>query len=184
MDEIEVTFLNIDVEAVREKLSSLGAVHKKTYLSKRKLFDFPGLPLDTQNKWLRLRDEGDRITLTYKERGAADAWIKETEVTVSDFDATEKILKSVGFIEKRYEENKREKWQTDGITFDIDLWPLIPPYIEIEGPMLEKIVKAAADLGFAWETHVQSSPLKVYANYGIDLREYSVMTFDRQEKKA
>ena len=183
MDEIEVTFLNIKPDEIRERLISLGAVHRKTYVSKRKLFDFPGLPLDAENKWLRLRDESDQITLTYKQRGTADSWIQETEVTVSNFEKTEKILRLVGFIEKRYEENKREKWEFEGITFDMDTWPLIPPYIEIEGATLEKIQKAAADLGFSWTDHVQSSPLKVYAHYGIDLKEYSMLTFDRQVKK-
>lgn len=183
MNEIEVTFLDINIEAIREKLVAIGAVHKITHHSKRKLFDLQGLPLDTQNKWLRLRDEGNQITLTYKHRGASDDWIQETEVSVSDFETTAKILESVGFIVKRYEENNREKWEYNGVFFDIDSWPLIPPYIEIEGTSLEKIQKAARELGFSWENHVQSSPLEVYAHYGINLREYAVMTFDKQEKK-
>ncbi len=181
MDEIEVTFLEIDLDDIRSKLEALGAKSLGAHQTKRKLFDFSGLPLEKNNSWLRLRDNGNKTTLTYK-KWMEDGLMKETEVVVSDFDTIADILLAIGMIVKRYEENKREKWTLGDITFDIDSWPLIPTYIEIEGPSLDIIQEVSEKLGFDWNTRVPSSPLKIYASYGYTLGDYSVLTFDEQIK--
>jgi len=33
---------------------------------KDRVFDYPGWPLDADKSWLRLRDKGDKITLSFK----------------------------------------------------------------------------------------------------------------------
>jgi adenylate cyclase class 2 len=189
MEEIEAKFLDVDVEDLREKLKSLGAHLVGSYDYRRKLFDYPDYRLDNTHAWIRLRDEGEHVTLTYKERLGAgegqfgDLGMKEIEVIVSDFDQTESFLKAIGLIEKRYEENRRERWVWDGIVFDIDTWPLIPTYLEIEGSSWEAVEKAAFALGLSWETHMRSSANQVFKKYGLDNHDYSVITFDQQIKK-
>ncbi len=188
MEEIEVKFLNIVLPEVQKKLAELGAVCKGSHHSKRKLLDFPGLPLNERNAWVRLRDEGEKITLAYKERQGVkeflhDEGMKEIEIIVSDFDVTNNFLAAIGMIEKRHEENMRERWVLNEVVFDIDSWPLLPTYIEIEGPTIEKVKEAANMLGFVWDEHIVCSPKDVYKHYGFDLGEYSVLTFDRQIKK-
>ncbi len=189
MEEIEAKFLDIDVATLREKLENLGATLVGNFDYRRKLFDYPDYRLDAKSAWIRLRDEGEHITLSYKERiGVAsgqfgDVGMKEIEVIVSDFDQTESLLKAIGLIEKRYEENRRERWMFGDIVFDIDTWPLIPTYLEIEAPSWEAVEKAARDLGLSWETHIRSSANQVFKKYGLDNHDYSVFTFDRQIKK-
>ncbi len=170
-DEIEVTFLEIDIDDIRKKLKEIGAQHEGEHHSRRKLFDYPGLPLEKQDSWLRLRDNGGKVTLTFKK--VVDGVMKEAEIIVSDFDTTADILTLVGLSVKRYEENKREEWVLGEYIFDIDTWPLLPTYVEIEGPSLEGIQNIVEKLGFDWVKRVEASPLKVYAHYGYDLKKYA-----------
>ena len=63
--EIEAKFLNINKDDLREKLKSLGAelvfAEKKF---QRITFDNP--ELKAKNAWIRLRDEGGKVTLALK----------------------------------------------------------------------------------------------------------------------
>src|SRR5947209_1644815 len=128
MEEIEVKFLNVDVAALEEKLRAVGAVKVGEYFYRRRVFDYPDWRLDKKGAWLRLRDEGEKITLSFKQRlgmaeagsTANDAGMEETEILVSDFDTTAELILKLGFIEKHYAENKRTRWEKDGVEFDID----------------------------------------------------------------
>lgn len=190
MEEIEVKFLDINKEEIENKLINLGAKFIGSFDYKLKPYDFPGLPMSKEkNAWIRLRDEGAKITLAYKERlgvnenSLRDTGMKEIEVEVSDFENTSKILEAIGLVHKVYEERKRTKYVLDGIECDIDEWPLIPPYIELEGDSLEKIKFVSEKLGFNWEEHVVSSALQILKHYNVNPHDYSIFTFEKQVKK-
>ena len=61
--EIEAKFLNISPDKLREKLRALGAklLHAERAM-RRKVFDFPNNRLGKEGAWVRVRDEGDKIT--------------------------------------------------------------------------------------------------------------------------
>jgi len=190
MEEIEVKFLDIDKKEIEEKLKKLGARFVGSFDYRLKPYDFPGLPMSNErNAWVRLRDEGERVTLAYKERLGVgdnplkDKGMKEIEVEVSDFNKTSEILEAIGLVAKVYEERKRTRYVLDGVECDIDEWPLIPPYIEIEGDSINKIKIVAEKLGFVWDTHAVCSGLQVLKKYNVDPHEYSVFTFEKQIKK-
>lgn len=132
--EYEAKFLYVDVEAIREKLTALGAVQAfpRTLLT-RKIFDHHTLSC---GQWLRLRNEGSGSTLTLKQvtDAAAIDGTTEIETHVSDFHATAEILRRLGLREVRYQENYREEWRLGDVLFDIDTWPDLPTFLEIEGP--------------------------------------------------
>jgi adenylate cyclase class 2 len=91
-----------------------------------------------QSKSIRLRDTGDEITLTVKQitSDAIDG-THEIEVGVDDFAATNALLGVLGFTAKSYQETKRTSFILDGAQVEIDTWPQIPPYLEIEaGPRM------------------------------------------------
>ena len=77
------------------------------------------------SKWIRLRDTGEESTLTIKEihHDGIDG-THEVEVTVSDFEATNKLLALLGFTPKSYQENPRSSYELDGAQVEIDAWPL------------------------------------------------------------
>jgi adenylate cyclase, class 2 len=52
---------------------------------------------------------------------------------------------------------------------EVDRWPLIPPYLEIEGHSREHVVEIAGGLGFPEDQLTGENTIKVYARYGIYL---------------
>ena len=189
MEEIEVKFLEINTAQIENKLRELGASKVFDFLYKRRVFDFPSMSLEANNSWLRLRDEGDKITLTYKRRFGVgedklkDGGMHEVEVNVSDFDVTANLLKSIGMKEKFYEENKRVKYVIDDVEFCVDTWPLIPTYLEIEGKSWNSVEKFAQMLGLNWSDHIKCSTMQIYEHYGFNENDYSILTFEEQRKK-
>lgn len=188
MEEIEVKFLDINVSALEKKLISLGAKKVLDFLFRRRVFDYPDLRLAENHSWVRLRDEGEKITLTYKRRFGTgekfkDGGMHEIEVNVNDFEKTAELLKSIGMVEKFYEENKRVKYILDDVEYCIDEWPLIPAYLEIEGKDWGSVKEATEKINFNWDDHIKCSTMQVYRHYGINENDYSILTFKEQIKK-
>ena len=156
--EIEAMFLDVVVEDIRKRLEDAGAtlVHPMR-LMKRALIEEAHHA--KENAFIRIRDEGDKVTLTFKRRSSkvADMGIdstKEIETTVGDFDKTVTIFAEAGWPYITLQESRRETWQLGEAEVVIDEWPWIKPYIEIEAKS-EAIVKdAAAALGFEWKDAV------------------------------
>lgn len=196
MQEIEVKFLNINSDRMQAKLAEIGAKRVGEYFYRRRVFDYPDWRLDKAASWLRLRDEGDRITLSFKKRMGVDAndgttndaGMEEIEIEVNDFDKTATLLLRVGFVEKHYAENKRIRWVKDNVEFDIDTYPELEPYLEIEAPAWEQIDKAIELLGLSPTDKRIFSANQVYALKGIKVAEYTRLAFDglvkREEESA
>ena len=151
--ELEVKFAHINIEAIRQALKQAGAVCKQPMrLMKRALIEEPHH--QAEHAFIRVRDEGDRVTLTFKRRADPDALkidsVKELEVEVSDFEATVAIFSEAGWKYKTFQESKRETWEFDGVEVVIDEWPWLKPYIEIEGESESDIRAAAEALGLDW----------------------------------
>ncbi|MEK9147420.1 MAG: class IV adenylate cyclase [Patescibacteria group bacterium] len=191
MEEIEVKFLDINPEKIQEKLKDIGAEKQGEYFYRRRIFDYPDLRLDKEGAWIRLRDEGNKITLAFKKRIGikahdgkySDSGMKEIEIEVSDFDKTGLLLEQLGFIEKFYQENKRIRWVKGDIEFDIDFWPKLNPYLEIEAPSWDKIDKAILLLGLDKKDKKIFSTQQVYRLKGINEIDYQKMTFGGFVKK-
>ncbi|MGK5533275.1 class IV adenylate cyclase [Streptomyces sp. URMC 129] len=145
--EYEAKFLAIDVERLQGKIRSAGAeqVFPKTMFT-RLIFENDAVQGE---QWLRLRDEGGKTTLTLKQVSDAThiGGTTEIEIEVNDLEKTAELLKAIGLRQVRYQQNYREEWQLDGITYDFDTWPGLPTFLEIEGPSEEAVRKAVAALG-------------------------------------
>lgn len=184
-------FLNIDVAAIEERLLSIGATMVKEFHYRRRVFDYPDLRLDRDHSWLRLRDEGDKIILAFKHRlgvtsndgSTIDEGMEEIEVEVDDFETTTLLLQRLGFVEKHFAENRRTRWIKDGIEFDIDSWPAIPPYLEIEADSWQKIDEAIEWLGLNTADKKIFSTNQVYTIYGIEVAEHSHLMFSGLVKR-
>ena len=191
MEEIEVKFLNIDPASIESKLKSIGAERIFEKIYRRRVFDYPDLRLHKKGAWIRLRDEGEKITLAYKERigmktfdgKTNDDSMEEIEVNVSDFNKTAELLDKIGLIEKFYQENRRIRYQLDDIEFDIDFWPQLDPYLEIEAPSWEKIDEAIKLLELNPEDKRIFSTTQIYKLKGIEDMDYKEMTFNGLIKK-
>src|SRR6266568_4360930 len=181
--EIEVKFLAVDHDAVRARLTTLGAMLEQPMrLMRRVVLDFPDGRLEkTADGFVRVRDEGHQTVLTYKQF-AADLAIdsaKEIETTVGDFAATIKLLEAIGLQVKSEQESKRENWRLGDCEIVLDEWPWLKPYLEIEGPTEVAVRAAAEKLGLDWQEKVTGSVTVAYrAEYDIP-RQLSIATNPR-----
>lgn len=142
--EYECTILEIDTKFI-SKLENMGAKKIGEYFQKRYVYDFNPI---NENKWIRLRTNGIKTTLAIKEviNKNEIGGTNEIEIEVSDFENTNNILKELGYVARNYQENKRIKYLLDDVNIDIDSWPLIPTYAEIEGKSEEEVKKIIAKL--------------------------------------
>ncbi|MGX1668570.1 class IV adenylate cyclase [Streptomyces sp. NPDC055400] len=147
--EFEARFLEADATKIVEHLMSRSATCAMPRTLMRRIV-FKNNDIEARGGWLRLRQLGERAFLTYKQVtsdvSAIDTTL-EAEVEVGDFDAAKTLLEAMGFTALRYQENYREEWQLNGVTFDIDTWPDLPTFLEVEGPDENSVHEAAAALG-------------------------------------
>lgn len=137
MIEYEARVLEIEKEKLEKKLESLGAEKVADFNYKRRVYNFNPA---SDNKWIRLRTDGKNATLTIKEIKSKEIdGTEETEIQVSDFEQTHIILNKLGYKAHTYQENKRTRYVLDGVEIDIDTWPYIPTYVEIEGKSTQDV---------------------------------------------
>ena len=151
--EIEVKFCDIDIDIMREILARAGAVCEQPMRLMRRALIEEAHHAD-ENSFLRIRDEGDKVTLTFKRRANLEQpsidTTAEIEVTVSSFDDTVELFREAGWEYKTFQESKRETWKLGNAEVVIDEWPWLPPYIEIEASSEEEVRTAATALGLDW----------------------------------
>jgi adenylate cyclase, class 2 len=165
--EIEATFVDVEHEQVRKRLEAAGGrCVSLRFRQRRVVYDYPDLSLDKKAAWVRVRQEVDRATLSFKQRqNESIEGMKEIETEIADFDSTCRLLEAIGLTVKAEQETDREVWEIDGCEVMLDEWPWIPPFIEIEGPDEASVQALAKKLGFSWEAAVFDSTDGVYQRY-------------------
>lgn len=165
--EIEVKFLDVNHQEMRDRLKELKAdIVAPMRVMKRAILDFPKRTLALKNDgWVRVRDEGDHVTLTYKQlTDQQRAYSKEVEVIVNDYEKVIELLEQIGLKTFAVQESRRETWRLGNVEIVLDEWPWVKPYIEIEGPSEASIRDVSARLGFAWSQAIYGSVDMVYAS--------------------
>lgn len=178
--EYEARILNINKQEMIQKLEELQAEFKWEKLQRRYVYDFqPALP----NKWIRLRTNGFETTLTIKDitSNKMDG-TKELEITVDDFEKTASLLKELGYNPKAFQENKRRRYYLNNVEIDIDSWPQIPDYIEVEGENEEEVLNTIELLGFSKKDIVTTDVETIYKEYGIDLPKIEYLELENDRK--
>lgn len=147
--EYEATFIDINKDDIRERLEKAGAVLRRPeFLQKRVTLNLPE-GHEIAGGWLRVRDEGDKITMTLKVvDGDKIEDQKEINLKIDDFEEAVKFLEMMGCQKKSYQETKREIWDLDDVEVAIDEWPFLEPYIEVEGKSEEAVRNVSEKLGF------------------------------------
>lgn len=160
--EIEAKFLNIDHDEIRAKLRAIRAeCEQPMRLMRRVTIDTPDMK--AKNAFLRVRDEGHRVTMTYKQFDELSVnGAQEIETTVGDFDAAVQLLEATGLVAKSFQESKRETWKLGATEIVLDEWPWLKPYIEIEGESEEELRKVAGQLGLDWNEAVFGDVMAAY----------------------
>ena len=179
--EFELRILNIDKQALVKKLEALGAtkVHDEV-LQRRYIMDFPDGRLGKQHAWVRVRKVGDlRVECTLKQRldNTAIKNAQEIEFEVSDFDRIVEFLEFLGLQKIGYKENFRLRYHFEGATLDIDTFPQLNPYLEIEGLSEEHVHSVGYKLGFNDNDFVYKAGKELFLDLGISLEQQRDLRF-------
>ena len=171
MKEIEVKILEINVEEVEEKLKKMGAEKVFDNEVVSIYFDFPDKILEKEGKILRLRQKEKKVILTYKELISQDEAkiMDEYELSVSDFETMKEIFERAGLFPLYEFKKHRKTYELKQIHFEIDKYPEIPAFLEIEAPDLNTIDELVCALGFSKEK-VNSYSIKDVLEYYGKLR--------------
>jgi len=173
--EFEVKILNINVAEIKRKLKAIGA--KKLIERKMRRYVYDIDPKD-KNTWIRLRDNGEKVTLTIKEIEHENIdGTKELEIEVDSFDKTNLLLNKLGFFHRAYQENKRISYKIGNVEVEIDFWPKIPPYLEIEGKSAIRVKSVVKMLGFDLSQTTSINTEDVYKKYGLNLHDFKELKF-------
>ncbi|WP_371793573.1 CYTH domain-containing protein [Streptomyces sp. NBC_01471] len=173
--EYEAKHLDIDPQAMTAHIAEAGGKHVGDQLMRRYVYDT--LPA-VAGRWIRLRDTGRAVTLCVKEITSDEIdGTSETETTVGDFETAHALLGRMGIAPRSYQENHRSSWLLDGVRLEIDSWPLIPPYLEIEGDDAEHVRSTARRLSIPADSLTSENTTKIYARYGIDLETVADLRF-------
>lgn len=170
MQEIELKILNIDKQKTVERLGKMGAEFVEQVKIHDKQFDFPDGRIKQADELLRLRLIGDRGEIAYKDKRRSEDGFKiveETETHIQDVAAMEKILRKLGLDSKYDREKIRISFKKGNVKFEIDQYPKIPTYIEMEGPK-EEITPAVEWLGYAMSDTTDMTATQVLKSYGVD----------------
>ncbi len=161
--EYEATFPNINKDEIREKLRKAGAeLIRPEFLQRRVPFDLPKEKY-SKDKFARVRDEGDKITLSFKSfEGERIEDQKEICLKIDNFDNAVELLEQIGCKRKSYQESKRELWKLDGVEIMIDEWPFLEPLVEVEGKSEEMVKKVSEKLGFDYSEALFCPVTKLY----------------------
>ena len=178
--EYEVRILEIDVDNIKKKLEEIGATFEWDRLQRRYVYDFiPKL----DGKWIRLRTNGIKNTLTIKDVVTSKIdGTRELEIEVDDFDKTNLILQELGYEYRAYQENRRIQYKLNGVEIDIDSWPMIPTYLEIEGSSEEEVYKTLELLGFSKSQITTRDVEGIYNDYGHDVMEIKELKLEEERK--
>ena len=83
----------------------------------------------------------------------------------------------MGIKSRGFQENKRTQYILNGVEIDIDSWPMIPTYVEIEGKNEEEVMNTLEILELPKDKVTTLDVDSVYKKYGIDLKVIKVLKF-------
>ncbi len=182
--ERELTVLDIDLEDFIKRLEELKAEKKGEFLQRRLVYDVKPV---NPNKWIRLRTNGKKTTLTIKEIKDKNAieGTNELEIVVDDFDKTNEILEELGYVSRNYQENYRRVYLLDNTEISIDSWPLIPTYVEIEGKTNEDVERVLSLVNTKNYKTTTFDVESIYREiYGIDIMKVKELKFGENKDES
>lgn len=145
------------------------------------------------NKWVRVRQTNGKTTITIKHILNPDMQtnnngnmqkVMETEMEVPSIEEANSILEQLGFSFRNYQEKNRATYDVDGVEVDIDSWPLIPTYVEIENDSTELIQNTIKKLRLQDHEIVSCNTADIYNKYGIDLYQFRKLKFPQRENEG
>ena len=171
--EIETKVLDIETGALRQALERAGG----TLVQETRLvvdwYRLKGVQAGEDPWYLRIRSYSDGThEVTWKAKsdvlGVARKH-KEINFTVSDGASVADLFEELGLEPYAHQEKDRVSYALKAWRFDIDQYPGMPAYMEIEGTSEEHIQEALALLGLSENrTSPEGERVLIQETYGLD----------------
>ncbi len=171
--EIETKVLDIDPTQMREMLAVLGA---RPVRETRLIVDWYR-PIGTQegeDPWfLRIRSDSDgKHEATWKGKpeviGTARK-VPEVNITVPDPEALARLFLGIGLERYAHQEKDRSSFAHEGWLFEIDQYPGMPAFLEVEGKSDEHVRDGMRLLGVEGSrTWAEGERTLIQQIYGLD----------------
>jgi predicted adenylyl cyclase CyaB len=178
MREIQIKVLEIERAPLELRLKALGATLQFDDTVSALLFDTPGGLVGGARNLLRLRREGRRVVLTFKEH-IANGPVKirnEHETEVRDFEAMCAVLRHLGLHPVLSIEKHRTTYELGGARFSFDRHTgdlsYVPELLEIEADSKERLIQNAARLGFEPAECLPWGLPELIAHYGSPVSDH------------
>ncbi len=171
--EIETKVLDIDAADIRKKLEAIGA---QKILETRLIVDWYRIKgvVEGQDPWfLRIRSNSEgKHEVTWKAKsdilGTARKH-KEINFTIGEPEKLADLFEELGLEQYAHQEKDRLSYEYKNWRFDIDQYPGMPAYMEIEGDSEEAIKEAMALLGVQHnKTWAKGERILIQDTYGLD----------------
>ncbi len=147
-------------------------------INKKEFMDFVEKFKNNSKKWIRVRKSKDIVTLTVKHilssNNSGLQQMLENEIKVNTIEEANNFLQALGYSYKSYQEKERISFKLGKYEIDIDTWPGIPTYFEIEGNSKEELEDILKELGYSWNDCVSCTADEIYTMYGKSM-------FDKRE---
>jgi len=177
--EYEYRFHDYDKKDVVKKMKALKAVKKGIFLFRVMVLIHP---LESPNTYVRVRDEGERITMTYK-YNTNDKFVNEDEVIVDNFDSACNILFGLGCKKKYYYEKTREIWKIKNTEIVFDMNPAIEEMMEIESKTIKELDYYTKKIGLDPNDNKTTDNAKIYLDlFGIIIPKNIDLDFKNMKK--
>jgi adenylate cyclase class 2 len=169
--EIEVKVRVGSHDAVRQRLSALGAVCEGTAHETNTFFDTPDRRLLREDRGLRIRvnrrDNGENLVVTYKgPKTTGPSGVKsreEVEVEVGDHDALVCLMGHLGYHVTLSFDKRRETWRLPDAEVVLDTLPHLGTFVEVEAASETTVRSVLARLGLDAAPAVAESYIRLIA---------------------
>ncbi|MEG0799554.1 MAG: adenylate cyclase, partial [Bacilli bacterium] len=101
----------------------------------------------------------------------------ETEIEVSSLDETNCLLENIGIVRRSYQEKIRYSYEYKNAEIEIDIWPKLQPYMEIECDDEMVIEEIIDKLDLKNNEVVSLNTEQLYRKIGIDVHSMSELKF-------
>lgn len=182
MFEIETKILEVNKEEITKKLRDLGATEVEQSRLCVDWYSPKEVKGDGVHPWyFRVRkNSGGIIEMTWK---SLESFIgntrqsKEININVNDFEKAKLLIEAIGFVHYAHQEKDRHSFSYKDWNFDIDTYPNMPTYLEIEGISEKHIEDAIKLLGLGKHIAISQGETKlIKERYNLD---WYNMTFNQ-----
>lgn len=179
MKELETRVIDIDVDDIRYKMTTLGATKVKAEDQVNEIYDFEDGRLLASKGYARVRTTIDRITgketvfMTTKKMLSQGTFkvMEENETIVEDAEMARRIFKSLGLVLQESISKYRESYKIDDSLIEIDIndQSFCPfPYLEIETTSEEKLEEILKLIGYTLADTTSKTIYEILAERGIE----------------